>query len=110
MLKTIHTTRDNIKVFNDAKRKLLAEVDTVNADKRKTLDKINNTLSIARAHKSVPVVLMGQKKEGLKKNSHRNVGILDADEQQLTLKRNINLLREMHVNFATDLTYSNGYN
>ncbi|KAH3694475.1 hypothetical protein DPMN_081915 [Dreissena polymorpha] len=109
MSKAIDTTRDNIlKVYDDAKCKLFAEVDAIKAEKKKTLKKMNNILLSVRADiaKALPVfsnVLEKGTPQQIFIFSRRSAEILNAVDQQLRLNPNLNPLLEMHVNFAGDI-------
>ncbi|KAH3694728.1 hypothetical protein DPMN_082169 [Dreissena polymorpha] len=109
MSKAIDTTRDNIlKVYDDAKCKLFAEVDAIKAEKMKTLKKMNNILLSVRADiaKALPVfsnVLEKGTHQQIFIFSRRSTEILNAVDKQLRLNPNLNPLPEMHVNFAGDI-------
>ncbi|XP_052258202.1 uncharacterized protein LOC127862966 isoform X4 [Dreissena polymorpha] len=79
MSKAIDTTRDNIlKVYDDAKCKLFAEVDAIKAEKMKTLKKMNNILLSVRADiaKALPVF-----SNVLEKGTHQQIFIFSRRSQ-----------------------------
>ncbi|KAH3807037.1 uncharacterized protein LOC127836472 [Dreissena polymorpha] len=107
--KDVDKTRDDIlKVFEDATHMLMKEVDSMNAEKMKTLDLMNKALSSIRTDiaKVLPVcsnVLDKGTPQQMFIFVHTTANILNEAAQQLELERNLHPLPPMKVQIADDI-------